>query len=157
MSRMSVFDNPLMLGFEPFEQLVDRISKSAQDSYPPYNIEQLDDTHMRVTLAVAGFAETDLTVTVDGNQLLVRGQRQATDDNRAFVHRGIAARQFQRSFLLADGLDVTGARLENGLLHIAINQPLPDARRRTIAIESGETDANRSVSPEPALKAVGDE
>ena len=126
MSRMSVFNSPLMLGFEPFEQLVDRISKSATDTYPPYNIEQLDDTHMRVTLAVAGFAESDLTVTVEGNQLVIRGQRQGADDDRAFVHRGIAARQFQRSFLLADGLDVTGARLENGLLHVTIDQPLPE-------------------------------
>ena len=153
MSRLSVFNSPLMLGFEPFERLVDRISKSAQDTYPPYNIEQLDDTHMRVTLAVAGFAESDLTVTVEGNQLVVRGQRQVSDDDRAFVHRGIAARQFQRSFLLADGLDVTGARLENGLLHIAIDQPLPESRRRTIAIETG---ASLPSSSEPALKAVGD-
>lgn len=154
MSRMSVFNSPLMLGFEPFEQLVDRISKSATDTYPPYNIEQLDDTHMRVTLAVAGFAESDLTVTVEGNQLVIRGQRQGADDDRAFVHRGIAARQFQRSFLLADGLDVTGARLENGLLHVTIDQPLPETKRRTIAIETG---TNRSSSSEPALKAVGND
>jgi HSP20 family molecular chaperone IbpA len=154
MSRLSVFNSPFLLGFEPFEQLVDRVSKSAQDSYPPYNIEQIDSTHLRVTLAVAGFAEGDLAVTIEGNQLVVRGQRQDADDGRAFVHRGIAARQFQRSFLLADGLDVTGARLENGLLHVVIDQPLPDARRRTIEIKTGP---DASISGEPTLKAVGED
>ena len=151
MPRMSVFDSPLLLGFEPFEQLLDRVAKSSQDSYPPYNIEQLDETRLRVTLAVAGFAEADLAVTVDGNQLMIRG-RQTDDGERVFLHRGIAARQFQRNFVLADGLEVAGARLETGLLHIEINRPLTASTTRTIKIES-ETPTNKA----PRLKAVGDD
>lgn len=151
MPRMSVFDSPLLLGFEPFEQLLDRVAKSAQDSYPPYNIEQIDDTRLRVSLAVAGFAEEDLSVTVEGNQLMIRG-RQGDEDQRVFLHRGIAARQFQRNFVLADGLEVVGARLETGLLHIEINRPLPASNARTIRIES-EPVADEA----PKLKAVGNE
>jgi HSP20 family molecular chaperone IbpA len=148
---MSVFDSPLLLGFEPFEQLLDRVAKSAQESYPPYNIEQLDETQLRVTLAVAGFAEDDLSVTVDGNQLMIRG-RQSEASERVFLHRGIAARQFQRNFVLADGLEVAGARLETGLLHIEINRPLPETTTRTIKIESDPTPPKA-----PKLKAVGNE
>lgn len=151
MSRMSVFDSPLLLGFEPFEQLLDRVAKSAQDSYPPYNIEQTDQTTLRVSLAVAGFAEGDLSVTVDGNQLMIHG-RQSEEGERVFLHRGIAARQFQRNFVLADGLEVVGARLETGLLHIEINRPLPASSTRTIKIESDPTPPNS-----PRLKAVGDD
>lgn len=151
MTRMTVFDSPLLLGFEPFEQLLDRVSKSGQDSYPPYNIEQLDDTRLRVTLAVAGFAEDDLSVAVDGNQLKIRG-RQKDEGERVFLHRGIAARQFQRNFVLADGLEVAGARLATGLLHIEINRPLPATNTRTIKIES-EPRSNKT----PTLKAVGDD
>jgi len=151
MSRMSVFDSPLLLGFEPFEQLLDRVAKSAQDSYPPYNIEQIDDTRLRVSLAVAGFAEADLSVTVDGSQLMIRG-RQGDEGRRVYLHRGIAARQFQRNFVLADGLEVAGARLETGLLHIEINRPLPASTTRTIKIESEPTPTKT-----PKLKAVGDE
>lgn len=151
MSRMSVFDSPLLLGFEPFEQLLDRVAKSAQDSYPPYNIEQTDQTTLRVSLAVAGFAEGDLSVTVDGNQLMIHG-RQSEEGERVFLHRGIAARQFQRNFVLADGLEVVGARLETGLLHIEINRPLPASSTRTIKIESDPTPPKA-----PRLKAVGND
>lgn len=151
MSRMSVFDSPLLLGFEPFEQLLDRVSKSAQDSYPPYNIEQIDETRLRVSLAVAGFAEEDLSVTVEGNQLMIRG-RQDDESRRVFLHRGIAARQFQRNFVLADGLEVVGARLETGLLHVEINRPLPASNARTIKIES-----EPAPDAAPQLKAVGDD
>lgn len=152
MSRMSVFDSPFLLGFEPFEQLLERFAKSAQDTYPPYNIEQVGDRQLRITLAVAGFTEHDLSVTVEGNQLVVRGKRKDDEDARAYLHRGIAARQFQRSFVLADGLEVAGARLEHGLLHIELDRPLPEARARTIAIETGP---GRPAGPE--LKAVGKE
>jgi len=151
MSRISVFDSPLLLGFEPFEQLLDRVAKSAQDSYPPYNIEQIDETRLRVSLAVAGFAEDDLSVTIDGNQLMIRG-RQTDESQRVFLHRGIAARQFQRNFVVADGLEVAGARLETGLLHIEINRPLPATSTRTIKIESEPAPAKA-----PKLKAVGNE
>ena len=151
MSRMSVFDSPLLLGFEPFEQLLDRVAKSAQDSYPPYNIEQIDDTHLRVSLALAGFAEADLSVTMDGNQLMICG-RQGDDGQRVYLHRGIAARQFQRAFVLADGLEVAGARLENGLLHIDINRPQPASTTRTIKIESEPPQETA-----PKLKAVGED
>ena len=126
--------------------------RPAQDSYPPYNIEQIDDTRLRVSLAVAGFAEDDLSVTVDGNQLMIRG-RQSDEGQRVFLHRGIAARQFQRNFVLADGLEVAGARLETGLLHIEINRPLPATNH------THDQDRERTSTPNkaPKLKAVGDE
>jgi len=150
MSRMSVFDSPLLLGFEPFEQLLDRVSRSGQESYPPYNIEQVGETSLRVSLAVAGFAESDLSVSIDGNQLVIAGRKpEDAGSERRFLHRGIAARQFQRSFVLADGLEVTGARLENGLLHIEIARPLPASRARAIPIET-ET----AAPARPPLKAV---
>ena len=150
MSRMSVFNSPLLLGFEPFERLLDRVTESAQDGYPPYNIEQLDEHRLRITLAVAGFTENALSITVEGNQLAVHGRRPDADAERRFLHRGIAARQFQRHFVLADGVDVAGARLENGLLHIDIALPLPETRTRTSPIESAEAPAK------VGLKAVNE-
>jgi HSP20 family molecular chaperone IbpA len=149
---MSVFNSPFLLGFEPFEQLLDRVAKTAQDTYPPYNIEQVGDRHLRITLAVAGFTEADLSITVEGNQLVVRGKQKDDEGARAYLHRGIAARQFQRSFVLADGLEVAGARLGHGLLHIDLDRPLPETRARTIAIE---TKPERPAGPD--LKAVGEE
>ncbi len=153
MSRTSVFNSPLLLGFEPFEQLLERVSKTAQDGYPPYNIEQLSEHGLRITLAVAGFTDDDLSVTIEGNQLLVQGRQEAEDEaeSRRFLHRGIAARQFQRNFVLADGLEVSAAKLEHGLLHIDIDQPLPATRTRTIPIDAGDETASA-----PELKAVGE-
>ncbi len=122
MSRLPMFNHPLLLGFEEFERVLDRISKSGGEGYPPFNIEQLGETGIRITLAVAGFTQDDLAVQVEDNQLVIRG-KQGDESGRVFLHRGIAARQFQRVFVLADGLDVAGASLDNGLLHIDLDRP----------------------------------
>ncbi|NNG05795.1 MAG: Hsp20 family protein [Inquilinus sp.] len=140
MSRVSLLNNPLLLGFEPFERALDRVAKASSDGYPPYNIEQVGEKALRITLAVAGFGPDDLAVQVEDNQLVIRG-RQADDKDRAYLHRGIAARQFQRSFLLADGLEVDGAALDNGLLNIDLVRPEPTSRVRTIDIKGKRTKA----------------
>ncbi len=133
MTRLSLFNSPLMLGFEQFERQLDRIAKASTDGYPPYNIEQLGEDGLRITLAVAGFTEEELQVLVEDNQLIVRG-RQEDDQSRVYLHRGIASRQFRRAFVLADGIEVTGAQLDNGLLSVELRRPLPNARVRTIEI-----------------------
>jgi HSP20 family molecular chaperone IbpA len=132
-SRLSLFNSPLLLGFDQFERTLDRISKSSAEGYPPYNIEQVGEDGLRITLAVAGFAGDDLQVQTEDNQLVIRG-RQQDDKSRVYLHRGIAARQFQRSFVLADGIEVTGASLDNGLLHIELKRPVPASRVRAIKI-----------------------
>ena len=132
MSRMSRFNSPLLLGFDQLERTLDRLAKSAE-GYPPYNIEKVDENGLRITLAVAGFAIEDLVIELVENQLTVRG-KQADDSDRVFLHRGIAARQFQRAFVLADGLEVTGARLENGLLELHLERPEPRRVVRRIQI-----------------------
>ena len=137
MTRMSVFNSPLFLGFDRIEQTLERVAKAQADGYPPYNVEQTGPDRLRITLAVAGFREEDLAVQVEDRQLTVRG-KQEDDPDRVYLHRGIAARQFQRSFVLAEGLEVTGAALEGGLLHIDLVQPLVEARVRTVAIKSVE-------------------
>ena len=136
MSRVSIFSSPLLLGFDEFERTLDRISKKAADGYPPYNIEQIGENRLCITLAVAGFAEVDLGIEVVDNQLLIQGKQRDDDSERVFLHRGIAARQFQRAFILADGIQVEGARLDNGLLHIDIVRPRPDSRVRRIEIST---------------------
>ena len=133
MSRVSVFSSPLLLGFDEIERMLDRASKTAGDAYPPYNIERLaradgESERLRITLAVAGFGRDEIDVMVEENQLSIRG-RQRDDEDKAYLHRGIAARQFARTFVLADGMEVTGARLENGLLMINLERPEP---RRTV-------------------------
>jgi HSP20 family molecular chaperone IbpA len=135
MSRMSLFNSPLLLGFDQFERTLDRIGKSAE-GYPPYNIEQLSENRLRITLAVAGFAREDIEIAVEANQLNIRG-RQKEQAERVFLHRGIAARQFQRSFVLADGLEVSGAELANGLLSIDVVRPVVEQPVRTIPIRNG--------------------
>ncbi len=138
MTRMTPFSNPLMLGVEAMEKTLERVAKSG-DGYPPYNIERIriegdsGSQRLRITLAVAGFAESDLDVAVEENQLWVRG-RQQDDEPREFLHRGIAARQFQRTFLLADGMRVVGAELKNGLLAIDLDRPEPERLVRKINI-----------------------
>ncbi|MBZ9849459.1 Hsp20 family protein [Mesorhizobium sp. CA14] len=137
MSRMTPFSSPLLLGFDAMEKTLERLAKSG-DSYPPYNIERLsaaDDKaeRLRITLAVAGFAESDLDVTTEENQLIVRG-RQTDDTEREFLHRGIAARQFQRCFVLADGMRVIAAELKNGLLSIDLDRPESERMVRKINI-----------------------
>jgi HSP20 family molecular chaperone IbpA len=136
MSRPSLFGSPWLLGFEDFERALERISKSAGDNYPPFNVEQHSDSDLRIVLAVAGFAIDDLAVQVEGNQLVIRS-RQSPADGGSLLHRGIATRQFQRSFVLAEGIEVTGATLEDGLLRIDLERPLTNAQVRRIAIASG--------------------
>jgi HSP20 family molecular chaperone IbpA len=142
MSRLSLFNSPLLLGFDQFERTLDRISKAASDGYPPYNVEQLGDNELRITLAVAGFTMDDLAVRIEDNQLVVRG-KQAEEKDRVYLHRGIAARQFQRSFVLAEGIEVAGAWLDNGLLHIDLVRPQPETRVRVVEIRKGETAGTR--------------
>ena len=136
MNRMSVFNSPLLLGFDHFERLMDRVAKSANDGYPPYNIEQRGQDGLRITLAVAGFSETDLELSVEENQLIVRG-KQVDEPEVVYLHRGIAARQFQRIFVLAEGIEVVDARLDNGLLHVDLVRPEPANLVRTIEIRRG--------------------
>lgn len=137
MTRLSLFSSPFLLGFEPFERALDRISKSASDGYPPYNVEQLGEDRLRITIAVAGFSPEELSVEIEGNQLMVRG-RQAEQGDRVYLHRGIAARQFQRSFVLAEGIEVKGATLDNGLLHVDLERPVVEPQVRSIAIRTGD-------------------
>jgi HSP20 family molecular chaperone IbpA len=126
-----------MLGFEQLERLVERTAKSGNEGYPPYNIEQTTDTSYRITLAVAGFGEDDLAITVEDRQLVIRGRQTDDSDGRMFLHRGIAARQFQRSFVLADGVEVGEALMENGLLHVDLTRARPDTVVQTINIKKG--------------------
>lgn len=129
MSRINYFNHPLLLGFDELERTLDRISKQA-DNYPPYNIEERANGRLRITLAVAGFGTDDLDIRLEENQLVVRG-RQTESAERVFVHRGIAARQFQKAFVLADGVEVEGASLENGLLHVdLLKRPIANQERR---------------------------
>lgn len=139
-TRLSLFDSPLFLGFDQFEQTIDRMRKSGSDGYPPYNIEQISDTGLQITLAVAGFTEDNLDVEIEQNQLVIRGKQQADDDERIFLHRGIASRQFQKSFVLADGIEVKGAHLDNGLLHIDLERIIPESTAQKIAIKSKKGD-----------------
>jgi HSP20 family molecular chaperone IbpA len=133
MSRSSLFGSPLFLGFDHLEQMLDRVAKNS-DGYPPYNIEQTGDNRLRITLAVAGFSMDDLQLTQEDNQLVVRGKQKDDVEGRIFLHRGIAARQFQRAFVLAEGIDVEGAWLDNGLLHIDLKRPQPEVRVKSIRI-----------------------
>ena len=141
MSRMSLFNSPLLLGFEHFERTLDRATRTASDGYPPYNIEKTGDDTLRITLAVAGFTTADLTIVLEESQLVVRG-KQADDNDRVYLHRGIAARQFQRAFVLADGIEVAGAEMNNGLLHVDLVRPRPANIARTIEIRSDSGSAS---------------
>ena len=147
MSRLSLFNSPLLLGFDHFELALDRVSKASAEGNPPYNVEQVGDSRLRITLAVAGFAAGELSVQIEDDQLMIRG-KQADQPERVYLHRGIAARQFQRSFVLAEGIEVMGASLENGLLHIDLHRPEAQPKSRTIAITSAETQA-QSVLDQP--------
>ena len=136
MSKLSLGTHPFLLGFDQLERLVERTAKS-ENGYPPYNIEQVGENAFRITLAVAGFAEEDLTLTVEDRQLVVRGKQVEDGDERVFLHRGIAARQFQRTFLLADGMEVSGAELANGLLHVDLSRSVPERIVQSIEIKKG--------------------
>lgn len=139
MSRVSIFSSPLLLGFDELERHLERAAKSAGDGYPPYNIERLprqegEAERLKITLAVAGFGRDEIDVTVEDNQLIIRG-RQKDEADRAYLYRGIAARQFARAFVLADGMQVTGARLDNGLLELDLERPEPRRLVRQIEIK----------------------
>lgn len=133
MTKMTFGSYPHMLGFEQLERLLERTAKSSE-GYPPFNIEQTGDDSYRITLAVAGFAEEELSITVEDRQLVIRGRQREEDRERIFLHRGIASRQFQRSFVLADGVEVGEAIMENGLLHVDLTISRPDAVIQTIKI-----------------------
>ncbi|MGR3780978.1 Hsp20 family protein [Albimonas pacifica] len=137
MSRMTFASHPFLLGFEQLDRLVERTAKASNDGYPPYNIEQRRENAYRITLAVAGFREEDLQITVEDAQLVIRGKQTEDISERVFLHRGIAARQFQKSFVLAEGVEVEGASLENGLLHVDLVRSEPQTVVRTIEITRG--------------------
>ncbi len=138
--RLSLFDSPFLLGFDQFERALDRAQRAATEGYPPYNIEQVSDTQLRVTIAVAGFEMDDLSVQLENNQLVIRGRKntEENEESRVFLHRGIATRQFQRSFILSEDIEVNGASLDNGLLNIDLRRILPETTVQTIAIKSGK-------------------
>jgi HSP20 family molecular chaperone IbpA len=129
-----LFTSPMFLGFDHLEQMLERAAKTSSDGYPPYNIEQTGPSGLRISLAVAGFTMDDLQITEEDNQLVIRGRQNDDTQGRVFIHRGIAARQFQRAFVLAEGIEVKGAWLDSGLLHIDLARPQPAAKVRNIRI-----------------------
>ncbi len=134
MTKLTFGAHPFLLGFDQLERLVERTAKSGHEGYPPFNIEQSAEHAFRITLAVAGFREEDLSITVEDRQLVIRGRQAEPDEGRVFLHRGIAARAFQRSFVLAEGVEVAGATMENGLLHIDLRRAIPEPVVQTIRI-----------------------
>ena len=136
MSKLTLGTHPFLLGFDQLERMVERTAKT-ENGYPPYNIEQVSENSFRITLAVAGFAEVDLSITVEDRQLVVRGKQNEDAENRIFLHRGIASRQFQRTFLLAEGVEVSGAALANGLLHLDLSRTIPESVVQNIQIKQG--------------------
>ena len=138
MARVSFTSQPFLLGFEQLDRLVERMTKAGADGYPPFNIEQHGEDAYRITLAVAGFAAADLSITVEEQQLIVRGKHDDDGEERIFLHRGIAARAFQRSFVLAEHVEVAGASLDCGLLHIDLIRRQPETVVRRIRIDSVE-------------------
>jgi HSP20 family molecular chaperone IbpA len=137
MTKLTLGSYPHMLGFEQLERVLERTAKGGNDGYPPFNIEQTSDYSYRITLAVAGFSEEDLSITVEDRQLVIRGRQGEDTGDRVFLHRGIASRQFQRSFVLADGVDVGEAQMENGLLHVDLTRAKPEQVVQTIKIKKG--------------------
>lgn len=141
MSRTSLLSSPLLLGFDEIERALDRVAKGSGDGYPPYNIERIPGDNggerLRITLAVAGFAREQLDVAIEDNQLTIRG-KQEDEGDRAYLHRGIAARQFQRTFVLADGIEVKNADLSNGLLSIELIRPEPERQVRKVDIRQND-------------------
>jgi HSP20 family molecular chaperone IbpA len=137
MTKLTLASYPHMLGFEQLERVLERNAKSGNEGYPPFNIEQTSERSYRITLAVAGFSEEDLSITVEDRQLVIRGRQSDDSEGRVFLHRGIAGRQFQRSFVLADGVEVGEALIENGLLHVDLTQAKPETVVQTINIRKG--------------------
>jgi HSP20 family molecular chaperone IbpA len=150
MTRVSVFSSPLLLGFDHIERVLDRVNKTAAEGYPPYNIEQTGEHKLRITLAVAGFSDDDLSVNVEDNQLVIRGKQHEDATNRVFIHRGIAARQFTRGFVLAEGIEVRGAEIMNGLLHIDLERPVPQPKVTQVQIKSATAKkATKTIDVDP--------
>ncbi len=135
MNRMSIFNSPFLLGFDQFERTIDRISKLSSDTYPPYNIEQISQNSLRITVAVAGFKKNELDVSLEGNQLQIRGNKKDDERDKIFIHRGIATRQFQRNFVLADGIEVKEASMDDGLLFVELTQPINNDQSVKIEIK----------------------
>jgi HSP20 family molecular chaperone IbpA len=152
-----LFASPMFVGFDQLEQMLERASKTSSEGYPPYNIEQVSAAALRITLAVAGFTMADLQITQEDNQLVIRGRQTDDTGDRTFLHRGIAARQFQRAFVMAEGIEVRGAWLDNGLLHIDLARPMPETRVRTIQITQPNSSPNTSLGPIVAIRRVGNE
>lgn len=146
MNRMSIFNSPFLLGFDQFERTVDRISKLSSDSYPPYNIEQTSPNGIRITVAVAGFKKNELDVSLEGNQLQIRGVKDEDNRERIFIHRGIATRQFQRNFVLADGIEVREASMDNGLLYVDLSQPINNDQSVKIEIKDSKNPKKNLIS-----------
>ena len=138
MNRMSIFNSPFLLGFDQFERTIDRISKLSSDTYPPYNIEQTSTNSLRITVAVAGFKKAELDVSLEGNQLQIRGNKEEEENDRIFIHRGIATRQFQRNFVLADGIEVKEASMDDGLLFVDLTQPINNDQSVKIEIKDNK-------------------
>ena len=137
MNRIVQFDSPFLLGFEHTRSLIERAARASQDSYPPYNVEDVGEDRLRISLAVAGFSAGELEVSLTDRQLTIAGRRgEEAEADRAFLHRGIAARAFSRTFVLADGMEVEEARLEHGLLHVTIARPKADQAVKKIPIMS---------------------
>ena len=135
MTKLTFGAHPFLLGFDQLERLVERTAKSGTEGYPPFNIEQSGENDFRITLAVAGFREADLSITVEDRQLVIRGRQADEAEGRLYLHRGIAARAFQRAFVLADGVEVAGASMENGLLHVDLRRSVPETVVQTIRIK----------------------
>ena len=145
MTKLSFGAHPYLLGFEQLERLVERTAKSGAEGYPPFNIEAVAENAYRISLAVAGFDEDDLSITIEDRQLVIRGRQADDAGDRVFLHRGIAARAFQRSFVLADGVEVAGAAMEHGLLHIDLRRSVPNTVVQTIKI--GRRDSGPNGGP----------
>lgn len=156
MTRLPAFGSPLLLGFDHLERILDHVSKASAEGYPPYNIEQVGDNALRITVAVAGFAIEELTVSLEDNQLVIRGRKTADESDRVYLHRGIAARQFQRMFVLADGIEVTGAALDNGLLNIELMRRVPEPEVRTVKIVDKASTAKRGGKPARTIDVATD-
>jgi|TARA_B100000768_G_scaffold91459_1_gene85623 HSP20 family molecular chaperone IbpA len=137
MSKLTLGTHPFLLGFDQLERLVERTAKTGNEGYPPYNIEQTSENSYRITLAVAGFGDLDLSITVEDSQLVILGRQADETVDRVYLHRGIAARQFQRTFLLADGVEVGEAIMEHGLLHVDLKRALPETVIQKIKIKRG--------------------
>ena len=135
MTKISFASHPFLLGFEQLDRLVERTAKTGNEGYPPYNIEQSSDTAYRITLAVAGFSDEDLSITLEDSQLVIRGRQVDNTEGRVFLHHGIAARPFQRRFVLADGVEVAGANLDNGLLHLDLQRSVPNALLQNLELK----------------------